>query len=381
MTAKLGSCSIAATISAVEASGSSHRPRIRRTVPSKTGNSASVSMAPFSRASTRGSMASRQAPQSVAIVRRASMAPTPSEGPEAYLTRGRSPSYERLRPAPRAGLQPRVVRPAAVGGIDVQSRRDDLVDPVEDVVAERHVRRGELGLQVLHRPRADDRRRHRGMADDEGERHLDERDARLLGQDRQLLDGIHLALVLRHGHVEAQRDGVHAAAVHLLAALAVATGQEAAGERAPRDHAHAVALAHREHLSLDPADEQRVRRLLGHEADLAAALGAPVRLDDLGPLDRRAADVDDLALADEVAEDAERLVDVGVRPGAMDLVEVDPAGLPPPEAVLDLARDPAPRVALLVGVVAHRAVDLRREDHVVPALPERLADDHLRLTA
>ena len=53
-----------------------------------------------------------------------------------------------------------------------------------------------------------------------------------------------------------------------------------------------------------------------------------------------------------------------------------------PQAVLDLPDDPAARVAALVRVVAHRAVDLRREhDVVAPAAGERLADDLLRLAA
>ena len=68
--------------------------------------------------------------------------------------------------------------------------------------------------------------------------------------------------------------------------------------------------------------------------------------------------------------------------GAVDLVEVDPVGAEAAQAVLDLADDPAPRVAELVGVVAHRAVDLGREDHVVAAAAgERLADDLLGLAA
>ena len=39
----------------------------------------------------------------------------------------------------------------------------------------------------------------------------------------------------------------------------------------------------------------------------------------------------------EIGERAERLVDVGVVLGAVDLVQVDPIGAEPPQAVLDLA--------------------------------------------
>jgi hypothetical protein len=66
----------------------------------------------------------------------------------------------------------------------------------------------------------------------------------------------------------------------------------------------------------------------------------------------------------------------------VDLVEVDPVGPEPAQRVLDLADDPATRVAALVGIVAHVAVNLRREhDVVAPPAGESLADDLLRLAA
>ena len=64
----------------------------------------------------------------------------------------------------------------------------------------------------------------------------------------------------------------------------------------------------------------------------------------------------------------------------MDLVEVDPVGSQPPQRILHRADDPAARVALPVGVLAHRVVELGGEDHVVAAAAgERLADDLLGL--
>jgi hypothetical protein len=93
-------------------------------------------------------------------------------------------------------------------------------------------------------------------------------------------------------------------------------------------------------------------------------------------------EVADLALMDEIGECAEGLVDVGVRIGAVDLVEVNPVGLQPPQRVLDLGHDPAPRVPALVGVTADRHVRLAGQDDVVaPAAGQRLADDQLRLAA
>ena len=66
---------------------------------------------------------------------------------------------------------------------------------------------------------------------------------------------------------------------------------------------------------------------------------------------------------------------VGVR--SVDLVQVDVVGLQAAQRVLDRGHDPAPRGALLIGIVAHRAAELRREDHAVAAPLERLADDLL----
>jgi hypothetical protein len=64
------------------------------------------------------------------------------------------------------------------------------------------------------------------------------------------------------------------------------------------------------------------------------------------------------------------------------LVEIDPVGFQAPQRRLDLAYHPAARVPGLVGVLAHRAVELRSEHHVLaPAAGERLADDLLGLAA
>src|SRR5437764_809516 len=81
----------------------------------------------------------------------------------------------------------------------------------------------------------------------------------------------------------------------------------------------------------------------------AARLADPVRLDDRRRRERRAADRAHLAGVHEVAERAERLVEV--RPGieAVHLVEVDPVGLQAPQRALDLAHDPPARVAAHVG--------------------------------
>ena len=141
-----------------------------------------------------------------------------------------------------------------------------------------------------------------------------------------------------------------------------------------------MARARGQHVGLDGTDEDRVRRLLGHEPLKPPVARDPLCLDDLAARECGGADVADLALVDQVGQRRQRLLDVGMRFGAVDLVQVDPVGAEPPQRVLHRADDPAAGAALPVGIVAHRAVELGGEDHVVPpAAGERLADDLLGL--
>jgi hypothetical protein len=61
------------------------------------------------------------------------------------------------------------------------------------------------------------------------------------------------------------------------------------------------------------------------------------------------------------------------------LVEVDPICAQPPQRRLDRLHDPAARATTAVRIVAHRHEELGRQDDIVAAAPECLADDLLRL--
>jgi hypothetical protein len=63
--------------------------------------------------------------------------------------------------------------PPVAGGVDGRAGRHDLVDAVQHVAGKLDVGGGQLGLQMLHRPRADDHRSHRGVAEDERDRAAD----------------------------------------------------------------------------------------------------------------------------------------------------------------------------------------------------------------
>ena len=99
------------------------------------------------------------------------------------------------------------------------------------------------------------------MADDERDRDVDQRQAGRLRQLRQLLDRVELALVLRQRQVVAVGEALGARRGRRLLALAPAPGQPAAGQRAPRDHAHAEVLAGRQDLELDRDVRQRGKSL------------------------------------------------------------------------------------------------------------------------
>jgi hypothetical protein len=62
----------------------------------------------------------------------------------------------------------------------------------------------------------------------------------------------------------------------------------------------------------------------------------------------------DLPQANEIAERADGLLEVGVEVRSMDLVEIDMVSTQAPQAGFDGPHDPATRCASFVRVIAHR---------------------------
>src|SRR5439155_26396515 len=122
---------------------------------------------------------------------------------------------------------------------------------------------------------------------------------------------------------------------------------------------------------LDLPHEDRVRRLLGPEAGRPDAFGDPRSFLELPAGEGRGAEVSDLPRTLQIGEDTQRLVDLRLRFGAMDLVEVDVVGAEAAQRALHLARDPQPRVALLALPHAHPAVDLPPQHDLVASSRER----------
>jgi hypothetical protein len=135
------------------------------------------------------------------------------------------------------------------------------------------------------------------------------------------------------------------------------------------------------HVLLDTADQDRVRGLLGDEPGQVPLAGCPLRLDDLAGRVRGGSDVADLALAHEIGQRTEGLLDIRRRARAVHLIQVDVIRLQAPQRILGLLHDPLPGAATLIGPVVHRHEELRRQHDVVAAPPQGLAGDLLRHAA
>ena len=153
--------------------------------------------------------------------------------------------------------------------------------------------------------------------------------------------------------------------------------QEATGQWVVRDHADALGLGQREDRVLAVAVQQVVARLQAGEALDAEAC----RRDRcLGRLDRaevaRAA-VQDLALAAQILEHVERLLDRRVGVHLMHLEQIDPVRLQTPQACLDAAADVQPPIAALVRRRAHWEMALRGQHDLVASARDDAPEDLL----
>lgn len=79
-----------------------------------------------------------------------------------------------------------------------------------------------------------------------------------------------------------------------------------------------------------------------NDLTLAASFGHPVRLHKVRRGHGRGAERANLAGLDEVGQCGERLLDVRVGVGTVDLIDVDVVGLQPTQRVLDCGHDPPP---------------------------------------
>ena len=134
-------------------------------------------------------------------------------------------------------------------------------------------------------------------------------------------------------------------------------------------------------LLVDVAHHEAVLRLVGRKARPAPALADPKRLHQAPRLEIRAGGVEDLALALEIVERAQHLLERRLMVDVMDVVDVDVVGLQPLQRSFDLLLDVQPRHARIVGPASHRIEELRGDDGVLAPALQRHAQHRLRHAA
>src|SRR5437763_1868498 len=258
----------------------------------------------------------------------------------------------------RAGLRappcvPRHPRhdPAPIGFVDDAARWVARVDRVKYVVGQT---RTEARFRIVELTQVADPEidpGDAGVSQRKRERHLRKRHTGLARNARQLLDHAELALIAGSRQVEPRpQDRVMLAPLPIYEAgpriawnrgiAPVFPGEPSSIQRAPCQESHAEMLNGRQHVELDAPHEDRIRRCLGHEALEATLRADRMRLRLVPRGKHRATEVPDLAVPYEIGQHIERLLEVGVKVGPVDLIEVDVIGAKAFEAGLDLTHDP-----------------------------------------
>ncbi|OEI69201.1 hypothetical protein Cus16_1038 [Curtobacterium sp. ER1/6] len=274
------------------------------------------------------------------------------------------------------GTPLRARRLARVALGDVPQR---VVDRGERVGVERDARGLDVVRDLLGSRRPDDRGGHVRVLQRPRDRELCERQAGLVGDGLQALDGLE-DLVAHEplDHVRAALLVRGARALGCRLARLVLAGEDSLRDRRPDDLAEAELLRGGDDLTLDDAPQHRVLRLVRDELEAELLREGGTRADLLGvPL--ADADVQRLALPDDVGEGLHRLLEGRLVVVAVRLVEVDVVGLQALERPVDRLRDVLPAEAdVVVALRTGRPVDLREDLERLAALGlERLAEDGL----
>ena len=130
---------------------------------------------------------------------------------------------------------------------------------------------------------------------------------------------------------------------------------------------------------LDLTLQQRIL-VLGRD-ETRPARRRPVRVGDLPAGEVGVAEIADLALGHQIIQRAQGFIDRRIGIGLVKLIEVDPVGSQPGQAVFDGAHDPAPGSPLATLIVADPHAELGGQNDIAAALAQRLAEEFLRLCA
>ena len=135
---------------------------------------------------------------------------------------------------------------------------------------------------------------------------------------------------------------------HTLARLVFAR-QEATGERPPDHHAQPLVLAQREYLQFDISHDQAVLRLIADKARPVVRIADPERLHRAPCLVVADGDVAHFALPHQVFHRAQRLFQRGLDIDVVHVVDVDPVGPQPSQAVFGALQHGDARQPGIVG--------------------------------
>src|SRR4029453_5443953 len=280
--------------------------------------------------------------------------------------------------------------PASIGFVDDAAGRVACVDRIEYVIREtRTEARLRIG-ELTHVANPEIDAVPAGMSQWKRQRHLRERHTGLARDPRQLFDHVKLALIAGSRQVEPRaKDRIVLAPLPFYEACPriawnrgiapVFPGKPSSIQRAPCQQPHAEGLNGRQDVDLDVPHENRIRRRLGHEALEATLRADRMRLRLVPRGEHRATEVPDLADPYQIGQHVERLLEVGVEIGPMDLVQVDVIGAKAFEARLDLAHDPKPRGTLFIWAIPGTQTHFSGQDDLVAMAGNGFSYDRLRL--
>ncbi len=159
------------------------------------------------------------------------------------------------------------------------------------------------------------------------------------------------------------------------------SGKKSSGERTPNQQAEPLVLDQGNGLLLQVPSDERVIRLCALECLEAPALRSSQRLHQLPGFHVGAADVAHLAGPDEIGEGDERLFDVGLGVGTVDLIEVDVVGAETFQARFGGLNDVQARQPDLVCARAHATAHFGGDYHVLTLALQRATENLLGFTA
>ena len=244
-----------------------------------------------------------------------------------------------------------------------QRRTAHGVQPLALGALEHEVGGAQVVGELLGGARPDDHRADRGLAERVGQRDLGRGDAPCLRDLHQHFDHvIESVLVVDRRLVpigEVARSGGG------LLPASVLAGKQAAGQRAPDQDAQALVNRERNQLVLGLPSLQGVVDLLGHEPREPVALGDAQGLHQVPGGEVRGADIAHLAVADQVIQRRQRLLQRRQTVPLVHLVEVDVIGPEPAQAGFARGDDVVTGQPGVVGPLTHGEAHLGREQHVI----------------